>query len=111
MATATAMYHSGKNPLRPLHRRGGEDVCMARGEKERRLHKAFLRYHDPENWPSLRAALVHMGRRDLIGHGRDCLVPPDRHETRAVHAPANKPRSTHPRPKNGGAGHARARRI
>jgi hypothetical protein len=84
---------------------------MARGEKERRLHKAFLRYHDPENWPSLRAALVHMGRRDLIGHGRDCLVPPDRHETRAVHAPANKPRSTHPRPKNGGAGHARARRI
>jgi uncharacterized radical SAM protein YgiQ len=84
MATATAMYHSGKNPLRPLRRRGGEDVCVARGEKERRLHKAFLRYHDPENWPSLRAALVHMGRRDLIGHGRDCLVPPDRHETRAV---------------------------
>jgi hypothetical protein len=84
MATATAMYHSGKNPLRPLHRRGGEDVCVARGEKERRLQKAFLRYHDPENWPALRAALVHMGRRDLIGHGQNCLVPPDRDEMRAI---------------------------
>jgi uncharacterized radical SAM protein YgiQ len=84
MATATVMYHSGKNPLRPLHRRGGEDVCVARGEKERRLQKAFLRYHDPENWPALRAALVHMGRRDLIGHGQNCLVPPDRDEMRAI---------------------------
>jgi len=78
MATATAMYHTGKNPLRPLHRRGGEEVPVTRGEKERRLHKAFLRYHDPANWPVLRVALVHLGRADLIGHGRDCLVPPER---------------------------------
>ena len=85
MALATAMYHTGKNPLRPLRRRGGEDVCVARGEKERRLHKAFLRYHDPENWPQLRAALVHLGRGDLIGHGKGSLVPPVRRQTRGVH--------------------------
>ena len=85
MALATAMYHTGKNPLRPLRRRGGEEVCVTSGEKERRLHKAFLRYHDPENWPQLRVALVHLGRRDLIGHGKGCLVPPARRQTRGVH--------------------------
>jgi radical SAM superfamily enzyme YgiQ (UPF0313 family) len=77
MALATTMYHTGKNPLHPLRRRGGQEVPVALGEKDRRLHKAFLRYHDPENWPAIRAALVHLGRRDLIGHGKDCLVPPD----------------------------------
>jgi uncharacterized radical SAM protein YgiQ len=83
MALATTMYHTGKNPLRPLRRRGGQDVPVALGEKDRRLHKAFLRYHDPENWPALRAALVHLGRRDLIGHGKDCLVPADPQARRA----------------------------
>jgi uncharacterized radical SAM protein YgiQ len=91
MATATAMYHTGRNPLRPLHRRGGEQVNSARGEKERRLHKAFLRYHDPENWPLLRAALVHLGRPDLIGHGQDCLVPPDRVHSRVIRLTAISP--------------------
>ena len=97
MATATAMYHSGKNPLRPLHRRGGEEVYVARGEKERRLHKAFLRYHDPENWPPLRAALLHLGRPDLIGHGQNCLVPTEHHRTREARPAAKRPRKTHRR--------------
>jgi len=74
MATATAMYHSGKNPLRRV-RRDSEEVVSARGEKQRRLHKAFLRYHDPANWPLLREALKAMGREDLIGNGKKHLVP------------------------------------
>ncbi|MBW4050217.1 MAG: YgiQ family radical SAM protein [Proteobacteria bacterium] len=74
MATATAMYHSGKNPLKRLSRTGGE-VRIPKGLKVRRLHKAFLRYHDPENWPVLREALRRMGRADLIGNGRHQLVP------------------------------------
>jgi hypothetical protein len=41
----------------------------------RRLHKAFLRYHDPNNWPLLREALRHMGRSELIGSGRQQLIP------------------------------------
>jgi len=48
-----------------------------KGLKQRRLHKAFLRYHDPENWPLLREALTAMGRTDLIGPGKQHLVPRD----------------------------------
>jgi len=74
MATATAMYHSGRNPLKKI-RRDGEDVVIPKGLRQRRLHKAFLRYHDPENWPLLRDALKRMGRADLIGNCRKHLVP------------------------------------
>ncbi len=74
MATATAMYHSGRNPLRKITR-GAEKVDIVRGERRRRLHKAFLRYHDPNNWPLLREALRAMGREDLIGDGKRHLVP------------------------------------
>jgi uncharacterized radical SAM protein YgiQ len=74
MATATAMYHSGKNPLKRITR-ASEEVRIPKGLKVRRLHKAFLRYHDPNNWPLLREALRHMGRADLIGSGRRHLVP------------------------------------
>jgi uncharacterized radical SAM protein YgiQ len=75
MSLSAAMYHTGKNPLRPVRRVGGEAVFSAKGLKQRRLHKAFLRYHDPENWPLLRDALRRMGRADLIGPGKDKLVP------------------------------------
>ena len=74
MATATAMYHSGKNPLRRVAR-NSEGVHIPRGLKVRRLHKAFLRYHDARNWPILRAALKRMGRTDLIGPGKEHLIP------------------------------------
>jgi uncharacterized radical SAM protein YgiQ len=78
MALATAMYHTGHNPLRRIERDADGDVAVVKGETRRRLHKAFLRYHDPDNWPVLRQALVRMGRSDLIGHGKSCLVPPER---------------------------------
>jgi len=74
MALATAMYHSEQNPLRKI-KRGGEEVLTAKKGRQRRLHKAFLRYHDPENWPLLREALKNMGRADLIGNGKRHLVP------------------------------------
>jgi hypothetical protein len=68
------MYHSGKNPLKRITRTS-EAVVIPKGLKVRRLHKAFLRYHDPDNWPVLREALRRMGRADLIGSGRTHLVP------------------------------------
>ena len=74
MATATAMYHTGKNPLKRVTRKS-EDVIVPKGLKIRRLHKAFLRYHDANNWPMLREALKNMGREDLIGSGKHQLVP------------------------------------
>ncbi|BDV35337.1 YgiQ family radical SAM protein [Methylocystis iwaonis] len=75
MALSTAMYHSGFNPLKPVRRGASEQVDAVKGIRQRRLHKAFLRYHDPENWPMLREALKAMGRADLIGPGKHQLVP------------------------------------
>jgi uncharacterized radical SAM protein YgiQ len=74
MATATAMYHSSKNPLKRITR-ASEEVAIPKGIKVRRLHKAFLRYHDSDNWPILREALKRMGRADLIGNGKQHLIP------------------------------------
>ncbi len=100
MATATAMYHSQLNPLKGISRdaRKVETVDVVRGERRRRLHKAFLRWHDPNNWPLLREALQAMGRGDLIGNGREQLIPLPRpgERVRAVRsttraAPAIKP--------------------
>jgi uncharacterized radical SAM protein YgiQ len=91
MATATAMYHSGKNPLKRV-RRDSETVDTARGDKQRRLHKAFLRYHDPANWPLLRDALKAMQREDLIGNGKGQLIP--------AYQPRNSDSYKSPRRKN-----------
>jgi uncharacterized radical SAM protein YgiQ len=74
MAAATAMYHSGKDTLHKVRRNSG-DITVPKGIKIRRLHKAFLRYHDAENWPMLREALQKMGRSDLIGNGKKHLIP------------------------------------
>ncbi|ASJ74349.1 YgiQ family radical SAM protein [Granulosicoccus antarcticus] len=74
MATATTMYHTGKNPLKRI-RRDGEEVPIPKSGTQRKLHKAFLRYHDPQNWPMLRDALRSMGRNDLIGNGKQHLIP------------------------------------
>ncbi|MCQ4303986.1 YgiQ family radical SAM protein [Stutzerimonas frequens] len=74
MASATAMYHTGKNPLRKVTYKS-EGVTVVKSEEQRRLHKAFLRYHDPKGWPLLREALIRMGRADLIGSGKHQLIP------------------------------------
>ncbi|MBV1787253.1 YgiQ family radical SAM protein [Marinobacterium sp. D7] len=90
MATATAMYHSGRNPLRRLsYKKSTERVETVKGERQRRLHKAFLRWHDPDNWPLLREALKEMGRADLIGSGEHQLIP-EHQPTEGYVAPRRK---------------------
>ncbi|MDP2821773.1 MAG: YgiQ family radical SAM protein [Sulfuritalea sp.] len=74
LAIATAMWHTEKNPLRKVTA-DSETVAVVRGGRQRKLHKAFLRYHDPGNWPLLREALRAMGRTDLIGPGKRRLIP------------------------------------
>jgi uncharacterized radical SAM protein YgiQ len=93
MATATAMYHTNKNPLRKITR-DSETVDIVRGEKRRRLHKAFLRYHDPNNWPLLREALKTMGRADLIGNGKHHLIPTFQPLTDGTYQSARRKNST-----------------
>ncbi|CAB1370703.1 YgiQ family radical SAM protein [Denitratisoma oestradiolicum] len=99
LALASAMWHTGRNPLKKVTRES-ETVSVVKGERQRRLHKAFLRYHDPANWPLLREALKAMGRADLIGNGKKHLIPgwqpqdkgaPTKHTPRPTTSP--KPRS------------------
>ena len=94
MATATAMYHTGINPLSAVRHGASERVETATGLRQRRLHKAFLRYHDPDNWPLLREALKAMGRADLIGSRPDQLVP-------AFQPPGTGKAAATPRPARG----------
>jgi uncharacterized radical SAM protein YgiQ len=74
MTLAEAMYYTGKNPLR-REGRSFEDVSVPKGIEQRRLQKAFLKWHDPKSWPILRSALKRLGRADLIGNGKRHLVP------------------------------------
>ncbi len=74
MAMATTMYHTRKNPLHKVDA-DSEIVETARSGQIRKLHKAFLRFHDPANWPILREGLKRMGRSDLIGNGARHLIP------------------------------------
>ncbi|MDM8548191.1 YgiQ family radical SAM protein [Candidatus Venteria ishoeyi] len=94
MSLASAMYHGGKNPLKRISR-NSEPILSAKGARQRRLHKAFLRYHDSDNWPLLREALKSMGRADLIGNGKKHLVPswqPKKEGTNSVRGTHHKTR-------------------
>ncbi|MBI2770964.1 MAG: YgiQ family radical SAM protein [Burkholderiales bacterium] len=99
MATATAMYHSNRNPLRKITRES-ETVDIVRGDRRRRLHKAFLRYHDANNWPLLRDALKAMGRADLIGNGKHHLIPTFQPLTDGGYQSARRKNSTPVAPKS-----------
>jgi len=74
MTFAAAMYHTGMNPMKREGKKF-QDVYIPKSVEQRRLHKAFLRWHDANNWPLLRSALKRMGRMDLIGSGKHQLIP------------------------------------
>ena len=97
MATASTMYATERNPLKPIKAKNTEPVFAAKNKEQRALHKAFLRYHDPESWPLLRTALKKMGKANLIGRGPAHLVPPetgrekDARRANKKYVPPNKP--------------------
>ena len=114
LAIASAMYHSGKNPLKKVNHRS-EKLRVPTRPEQRRLHKAFLRYHDPDNWPLLREALKNMGRADLIGSGKQCLVPAEtgterRKRRSGTNRPGTKKRPFTGKTARGRNGPGRARR-
>lgn len=77
LANATTLYHTEIDSLRNV-RKNSASVPVPKGGRQRRLHKAILRYHDPANWPLIREALTKMGlARKLIGTKPGCLVPPE----------------------------------
>ncbi len=103
MATATAMYHTDLNPLKGISRnpQRAERVDVVRGDRRRRLHKAFLRWHDPNNWPLLREALKTLGRADLIGNGKHHLIPTYQPSTDGSYTSARRTNSTPSKPARG----------
>ncbi len=98
MATATAMFHTARNPLKKISYKS-ETVASVKDPAQRALHKALLRYHDPDNWPLLRDALKKMGRADLIGSGEHQLIPKDQPEANTTYQS--------PRRKNTASAHQR----
>lgn len=101
MALATAMYYSGRNPLKKLSYKS-KKMFVAKDIDQRRLQKAYLRYHDPENWAYLRESLLRMNRKDLIGKGAKQLVPSEADEQQA--------NGTQPQRKNSGMKSTRSKR-
>jgi hypothetical protein len=96
MATATAMYHTGVNTLKGVRRGATDRVETVRGARQRRLHKAFLRYHDPDNWPLLRDAQKEMGRTEQARpQARSARCAPSAEDRgsppRACRCPRNEP--------------------
>ncbi|MCG6201315.1 YgiQ family radical SAM protein [Psychromonas antarctica] len=85
LANATTMYHTEKNPLHKISK-DSEEVFTAKGGRQRKIHKAILRYHVPENWPLIRETLKKLGlARKLIGKGENYLVPPEsRNEAQGI---------------------------
>ena len=74
MSLATAMYHSGRNPLKKITYKS-QKIYIPREYEQRVTQKALLRYHDEDNWDRLRGVLTKMGRTDLIGTADWQLVP------------------------------------
>ncbi|MCL1079790.1 YgiQ family radical SAM protein [Parashewanella spongiae] len=84
MANATTIYHTELNSLKNI-KKDSEIVSVPKKGRQRKLHKALLRYHDPAGWPLIREALINMGREDLIGNSPHQLVPAEgRHERNAI---------------------------
>jgi hypothetical protein len=66
---ATCMYYTGIDPFTK------KETHVAKGMRDRKLQRALMQFFKPENWFSVREALLEAGRQDLIGNGCDCLIP------------------------------------
>lgn len=71
MDLATSVYHTGLDPhtLQP--------TPVAKRLRDRRWQRALMQFFKPENWFLVREALREAGRDDLVGSGRQCLIPAD----------------------------------
>jgi len=86
MDVATCMYWTGIDPLTM------KPVPAAKRVQDRSVQRALLQFFAPDNWRTVRDALVKAGREDLIGDGPDCLIP------------ARPPARTKKGPRGGGEG-------
>ena len=68
MSVSTCMYYTGLNPftLEPVH--------VPKGT-EKKIQRAMMQYRDPNNRKLIVEGLKAAGRMDLIGNGRQFLIP------------------------------------
>ena len=69
---STCMFYTGLNPLTM------EKVYVPRTPTEKAQQRALLQYFKPENKQIVLSALKKLGRFDLIGTGKNCLVADER---------------------------------
>ena len=69
---STCMYYTGLDP------RTMEPVFVPKDPKEKAMQRALMQYFLPANFNAVRRALRLCHREDLIGTGRNALVPPER---------------------------------
>ncbi|WP_127062101.1 YgiQ family radical SAM protein [Veillonella sp. 3627] len=67
---STAMYYTGINPLT------GEPVYVAKKGRDKAMQRALMQYKREDNYELVKEALIKANRRDLIGFGPLCLIPP-----------------------------------
>jgi Domain of unknown function (DUF3362) len=83
---ATALYYTGIDPFTK------KEVYVAKGLRDRKMQRALMQFFKPENYFTVREALIQAGRADLIGNGCDCLIPaqPPKEAIEARRARANQ---------------------
>src|SRR6266481_7312085 len=84
---ATCLYYTGIDPFTKT------EVHVAKGINDRKMQRALMQFFKPENYFTVREALIQAGRADLIGNGCDCLIPaqPPREAIEARRRQANAP--------------------
>ena len=67
---STCMYYTGIDPLTM------NKVYVAKDPHEKAMQRALIQYRDPSNYELVKEALIKEHREDLIGFGKECLIPP-----------------------------------
>ena len=67
---STTMYWTGLDPMTM------EPIYVAKDPHEKQLQRALIQFKYPRNYKLVKEALTKAGRTDLIGYGRQCLIPP-----------------------------------
>lgn len=67
---STCMYYTGLDP------RTMKKVYVPKTPREKAMQRALIQYRKPENYELVKEALERAGRRELIGFGKECLIPP-----------------------------------
>ena len=65
---ATCLFHTGIDPFTK------KEVTVKKGLKDRKMQRALMQFFKPENYFTVREALIEAGRADLIG-GCEGLIP------------------------------------